>query len=155
MLSAILLSQSSTFLSSVLFPPASPAPEGLLGPTLQLLSIALFNSLITQIPPKPPHGHLTLPLLFGKPSPAYSMIADFIMFSLQVETSTHLNQMGALWSPVKRATAAPHSSSHRWMFFQSLPSAPRGTSGLNLEKRVNFLPQLARPSQVQPHLLKF
>uniref|UniRef100_A0A8C4IRS9 RAS p21 protein activator (GTPase activating protein) 1a n=1 Tax=Dicentrarchus labrax TaxID=13489 RepID=A0A8C4IRS9_DICLA len=33
------------------------------------------------------------------------------------------------------------------MFFQSLHSILRGTSGLNLEKRVNFLPQLARPSQ--------
>lgn len=51
-------------------------------------------------------------------------------------------------SPVKRTAAAPHSSSHHWMFFQSLPSSLRGTSGLNLEGHVNFLPPLAGITEV-------
>lgn len=106
-------------------------------------------------PPKPPPGHLTHPLLFNKPSPAFHHSRPHHVFF----TSRHLCSPKIRWesfrSPVKRTTALPHSPSHHWMFFQPLPSVLRVTGGLNLGKRVNFLPQQAGPSQVQTLLLKF
>lgn len=108
-------------------------PSGLLGSTLQLLSIAHFNSLITQTPPTWTFN--SPPLLFSKPSQAYgayAAIADFTVFSLQVETSARLNQMGALKVSCEKSycgasfifspldvfpVTALHSERHQWPKF--------------------------------------
>ena len=130
---------------SALLSPAASAPEGLLGLTLWLPSITLFKSLITQIPPKAP------PQTLNSPSLLQQALCSFLcdnrldhVFFTNINLDSPKPDGSPFRSPVKRAAAGPHSSFHRWMFFQSLLFILRGLTGLILENRVNFLHQLAK-----------
>lgn len=125
---------SSLFYSlSVLFPPASPDPlraSWLYSPTA--LNCPLQFS---YHPDSPTWTFNSPPLLFSKLSQAYgtyAAIADFTVFSLQVETSARVNQMGALKVSCEKSycgasfifspldvfpVTALHSERHQWPKF--------------------------------------
>lgn len=151
----LLFSQSSVFASQCYFP---IFPQPLKG-SLALLSPAALDchlqfSLSPKIPPKPPSWTHSI-----SSSATFAIMQEagesWWHFSLQMETCTSLNQMGAIKASCEKSYCSTSFIISPLHVFQSLPSVLRCNTGLNLEKHVNFLPQLAGPFQIQPHLLKF